>query len=108
MFLSGAEKTKTFQVADFFDKNFPGEKARKSRFRQFSTNARKSVFCTRFYSHCNEALYYSKVFHWISFQAAWKFPDDLESFQMAWKLSTWPENFTHGLKTLHMAWKLST
>ena len=47
-------------------------------------------------------------------QMAWKlsrwpgnFPDGLETFQMARKLSKWPGNFPDGLETFQMAWKLS-
>ena len=38
---AGAEKTKTFQIADFFDKNYPCKKGRKSCLRQFMTNMHK-------------------------------------------------------------------
>ena len=36
-----------------------------------------------------------------------RFPDGLETIQMAWKLSRWPGNFPDGLETFQMARKLS-
>ena len=83
---TGAEKTKTFQVAEFVNKNFPDEKC-VNLFRD------KSVFTS--FQHYIMAW---KVSRWpgkflgslISFQAACKaprlprkFPDDLESFHLA-------------------------
>ena len=36
-----------------------------------------------------------------------RFPDGLETIQMAWKLSRWPGNLTDGLETFQMVCKLS-
>ena len=58
------------------------------------------------------------IFLYISFQVIqvkydsikrWpgKFPDGLESFQMAWKVSRRSGNFPDCLETFHMAWKVS-
>ena len=78
---AGAEKTKTFQEADCFCKNFPGEKKRvQSCLRQFATNARKSVSCIRFLCNYNEAHYYSEVFHLIKGACKAGQIESLESF----------------------------
>ena len=68
----------------------------------------------------NEALNYSEMFHCIIGALKWdqleKFPnnnlessktglqDNLESFQMAWKVSRWTGMFTDGLECFQMAW----
>ena len=118
----GAEKTKTFQVADFFCKNFPGEKKRvKSCLRQFATNARKSVSCTRFLSNYNEAHYYSELFHLIKGACKAGQIESLESFYcilensqpalteglMVWKVSGWYGKFPDGLDRFQMVWTVS-
>ena len=110
--ISGAEKAKTFQVADFFDKNFPGEKARKSCFRHFATNARESE---KFPGGLECFQMTRKASRWPGNfpdgleTSRWpgNFLDGLETFQLAWKLSTWPRNFPHGLESVHMVWKVS-
>ena len=87
---SGAEKTKTFQVADFFDNNFPGEKTLKFCLGQFATTARKLVFCTRIVKSLQSSplLQYSvSLDHWNGttfrtwkvFKYIGKFPDSLKA-----------------------------
>ena len=83
-------------------------------------------------SNCNEAHYYSVVFHCMGYRGIesgpkWepegfpkytgrfsdsfneslkglseKFSDGLESFQMAWKVSRWSEKFPDGLETFYV------
>ena len=115
----GAEKTKTFQVADCFCKNFPGEKKRvQSCLRQFATNARKSVSCIRFLCIYNEAHYYSEVFHLIKGACKAGQIESLESFYcilensqpalteglMVWKISGWYGKFPDGMESFQMVW----
>ena len=93
----------------------------KSCWRQFATNARKSVSCTRFLSNYNEAHYYSELFHLIKGACKAGQIESLESFYcilensqpaltdglMFWKASGWSGNLPDGLEIFQMAWKVS-
>ena len=111
------------------DKNFPGsrlflqklsrwKKRVKSCLRQFATNARKSVSCTRFLSNYNEAHYYSELFHLIKGACKAGQIESLESFYcllensqpalteglMVWKVSVWYGKFPDGMESFQMVW----